>query len=559
MRRALFFLFVLPFSSFAQGSGSNVVFDGNNDYINLGTGVAAGTRFTQECWIYHTITDNNFHGFLGTEPGSGGAKNRAPGIWIYQQDKIHAGFGDGTNWNSWVSNAGAVPANTWNHVAITFDGTNYKLYVNGDSVYNSTVGSGKTPLAANILNIGRIDNYFQGNIDEVRVWNVVRTRTQLRDNMCKKLTGSEANLVGYWRLDNGAGASATATVVGTTGTLTNGPTWTTSSAPIGDASTHLYTNSWAGQTISLSSSNRGDFQVNTVSGTPKGVHLYRVDAVPNTTSGLTGLGGNNKYFGTFIAGGTAPTYTSVYDYSTFAAALADEANLVMNTRAHNAATPWTNSLATLNTGANTMTKTGISARGEFILSNPVTPLPIELINFSANQNEDKVDLYWTTATEINNDYFTIEKTKDFVNYESVSTIDGADNSTTIINYQTKDNTPYRGISYYRLKQTDFNGDYTYSPLVAVDFKSNTEFSFDLYPNPSSGDNVNLLLNGSKDQEVLVVVYDINGKESYSKVVITSDDGGNVYAIDPSNKLSPGVYLVTATSNQSIFSKRMIVK
>jgi hypothetical protein len=192
-------------------------------------------------------------------------------------------------------------------------------------------------------------------------------------------------------------------------------------------------------------------------------------------------------------------------------------------------------------------------------SSLINPLPIELITFSANQNENKVDLHWTTASEINNDYFTIEKTKDFFSYESVSTIDGAGNSTTTINYQTVDQAPYNGISYYRLKQTDFNGDFTYSPLVAVDFKSNTEFSFDLYPNPSSGDNVNLLLNGSKDQEVLVVVYDINGKESYSKVIITSDDGGNVYAIDPSNKLSPGVYLVTATSNQSIFSKRMIVK
>ncbi len=559
MRFIFCFLLVLPFSTFAQGSGTNVVFDGTNDYISLGTGVAAGTRFTQECWIYHTITDNNFHGFLGTEPGSGGAKNRAPGIWIYQQDKIHAGFGDGTTWNSWVSNAGAVPANTWNHVAVTFDGTNYKLYVNGDSVFNSTVGSGKTPLAANILNIGRIDNYFKGNIDEVRVWNVVRTRTQIRDNMCKKLTGSEANLVGYWRLDNGAGTSATATGVGTTGTLTNGPTWATSSAPIGDASAYLYTNSWAGQTINLSSSNRGDFQLNTVSGTPKGVHLYRVDAVPNTTSGLSGLGGNDKYFGTFVSGGTAPTYTAVYDYTTFAAALADEANLVMNTRAHNAATPWTNSSATLNTGANTMTKTGISARGEFILSNPVTPLPIELISFFANQNEDKVDLYWTTVTEINNDYFVVDKTKDFIHFETVSTLDGAGNSVIPVNYQLYDLAPYNGLSYYRLKQVDFNGDHVYYPYVAVDYKSSDEFSFELYPNPGSADNINLLLNSEKDKEVLVVLFDVNGKEVYSKVLLTSTDGENVYAIDPSSKISPGVYLVTATSNQNIYSKRLIIR
>ena len=66
-------------------------------------------------------------------------------------------------------------------------------------------------------------------------------------------------------------------------------------------------------------------------------------------------------------------------------------------------------------------------------------------------------------------------------------------------------------------------------------------------------------NDVSGEEILVVVYDLVGKESYSKIIITEETGDNVYAIDPSNKLVPGIYLITATSKQSIFSKKLIVK
>ncbi|MBL7889602.1 MAG: DUF2341 domain-containing protein [Bacteroidia bacterium] len=189
----------------------------------------------------------------------------------------------------------------------------------------------------------------------------------------------------------------------------------------------------------------------------------------------------------------------------------------------------------------------------------VNPLPIELLTFEAIQEEEKVNVKWITASEINNDYFVVDKTKDFIHFETVSTLDGAGNSVTPVNYQLYDMAPYNGLSYYRLKQVDFNGDHVYYPYVAVDYKSLDEFSFDLYPNPGSADNINLLLNSEKDKEVLVVLFDVNGKEVYSKVLLTSTDGENVYAIDPSSKISPGVYLVTATSNQNIYSKRLIIR
>ncbi len=80
--------------------------------------------------------------------------------------------------------------------------------------------------------------------------------------------------------------------------------------------------------------------------------------------------------------------------------------------------------------------------------------------------------------------------------------------------------PYNGISYYRLKQTDFDGQFSYSRLAMVNFETNPELSFNIYPNPSDGSAINLLINSEIGEKILVVVYDVEGRMNYSKVVIT---------------------------------------
>lgn len=190
-----------------------------------------------------------------------------------------------------------------------------------------------------------------------------------------------------------------------------------------------------------------------------------------------------------------------------------------------------------------------------------SPLPIELLSFTADAvNNSYVDVKWVTATEINNDFFTIEKSIDGFNFKNIATTKGAGNSTSVLNYSSLDDSPYKGVSYYRLKQTDFNGQFTYSNTVAVEFGgSPNDFTFNVYPNPNDGENINLSISGNKSEEVLVVVYDVTGKKSFSKIIITQNNDTEVYALDPSNKLSAGIYMITATSDQSIFSKRLVVK
>jgi len=114
-----------------------------------------------------------------------------------------------------------------------------------------------------------------------------------------------------------------------------------------------------------------------------------------------------------------------------------------------------------------------------------TPLPITLIEFNAipTQNQE-VELTWQTASEINNDYFTIERSKDGINWNEIGEVEGAGNSTITLDYNLLDPLPFLGVSYYRLKQTDYDGEFTYSEKRKIIFDNGTNGKVNIYPNPT---------------------------------------------------------------------------
>ncbi len=114
-----------------------------------------------------------------------------------------------------------------------------------------------------------------------------------------------------------------------------------------------------------------------------------------------------------------------------------------------------------------------------------TTLPVELIDFSATANrvERTVELSWSTASEANNDFFTVEKSLNTDEWTPALTIPGAGNSQKSIDYDVVDANPFPGVSYYRLKQTDFDGTYTYSNILSVMLGDSHE-PLTLYPNPA---------------------------------------------------------------------------
>ena len=181
-------------------------------------------------------------------------------------------------------------------------------------------------------------------------------------------------------------------------------------------------------------------------------------------------------------------------------------------------------------------------------------LPVELIDFHI-ETKEYVELYWSTVSEMNNDYFMIEKSINGIDFEEIGSINGHGNSNKRIDYKFIDYEPNNGVSYYRLKQIDYNGEYSYSKILSVNYNN---FMFNIYPNPiNKGEDLFIEFQETKEK-VLVVVNDIYGREYYSKIYITHQNGF-VMACDCMNKLSPGTYIIIATSLNSIYKKKLIIK
>ncbi len=202
----------------------------------------------------------------------------------------------------------------------------------------------------------------------------------------------------------------------------------------------------------------------------------------------------------------------------------------------------------------------ISSFSPFTLGSttPNNPLPIELLSFTANYNgSNAVDLKWETASETNNDYFTIERSADAVHFTEISKTNGAGNSSQRINYSSKDLSPLSGISYYRLKQTDFNGKYKYSNVVSVNITNNNSFEIINTYSASPESGLEVTVNCSGNCEISFDLYDITGKRVYSSQQNMSENYSKI--IVPTYLFSKGMYLLKAFNGSAIVSKKIIIQ
>ncbi|MBL4577049.1 MAG: T9SS type A sorting domain-containing protein, partial [Flavobacteriales bacterium] len=154
-------------------------------------------------------------------------------------------------------------------------------------------------------------------------------------------------------------------------------------------------------------------------------------------------------------------------------------------------------------------------------------------------------------------YFTVERSADGLDFEFLTYLDGAGNSNSRKEYSFIDTDPLYGTSYYRLKQTDYDGNAETFPMVAVVYELEEKMSIVVYPNPTHG-KFWVDVEGAEGEEVLVVVLDMWGREHYSKIIILEDTGYTL-AFDPYGKLSAGVYLIVGSSNNRLYSKKLIIR
>ncbi len=190
------------------------------------------------------------------------------------------------------------------------------------------------------------------------------------------------------------------------------------------------------------------------------------------------------------------------------------------------------------------------------LSVALNPLPIELVDFRAQAINDAVHLTWETASELNNDFFTVERSLTGETFSSVGQVNGSGTTNQGRIYSLIDLSPVQGTSYYRLKQTDFDGTFTYSKVISVAYEGSL---FSVYPNPSAGDYVTIVINGISNMETVpVVIYDQLGRECMRLVLEVDENSNTATKIVNFEKVLPqGMYLIKAGPSQMLV-KRFVV-
>ena len=370
------------------GPGNAIRFDAINDWIDCsgaeGAKVSAESLnlptqdITLECWVNpHSYTI--WHAMVGFLQDNGSFER---GWDLELRDDKKFAFALKTEGNSsltYLETNNTFEENQWYHVAGVYDGTEQKIYVNGVLEATATSQSGAIDYADSWLALGmyKDDNEafsIDGTVDEVKIWNTAKTENEIRESMCHKLSGNEENLVAYFRLDNLAGETirdyGPNSLTGQMQDMAPATARVVSGAPIGDESVYTYADSWDGIELDFTTTNRGDFQLSNLEGAfLKGVHLYQVDELPNSTDGIFDLGNNDVYYGTFLVdrAGNASHNLKV-DYSNYPEAVDMEDDLNIYNRANNALTTWLSGGATRDLDNNALTIENIGSSREFILA-----------------------------------------------------------------------------------------------------------------------------------------------------------------------------------------------
>ncbi|MEW6467297.1 MAG: T9SS type A sorting domain-containing protein [Bacteroidota bacterium] len=215
-----------------------------------------------------------------------------------------------------------------------------------------------------------------------------------------------------------------------------------------------------------------------------------------------------------------------------------------------------NTGTTGNTAAGTVSSVTVTNFSPFTLASvsPQNPLPVSLLSFDAAYTGEVVELNWTVAGQVNNDYFTVERTADGMAFTEIATVDGAGNSSFTLKYSATDADPLSGISYYRLKQTDFDGKFSYSGLVPVSIDQestlqiiavqNSEAGLDVFVGASCGCVLNIELVDVTGR--LVHVQKIKATEAQTKVTFSP------------GQLSQGMYTLKISDGKKAVTKKLIL-
>jgi hypothetical protein len=489
--------------------GNMYSFDGMNDHILMGNVLDFNNTdaLTLEAWI-KIPSVAPFMNFVGKQLNSGSYR----GYHMYTQaGELKFSFVNtlSSNW-LWVETTGAnIDDNNWHHVAVIHDGSGtaagVNLYVDGklqtkvvnnDNLTATTITT--APFAIGSRNSS--DGFLNGSIEEVRIWNVARTQNEIRENMHLTLKGDETGLVSYYQFNNddpvGTAGGVKDAVGGNDGTtvgMTAVDYLASEVAVAGGVSDRLTVTG----TGDITFPNTG-VSINFAS-TPNGeIVVSRLRTEKPTGWGSVGGDVDNEYFVVWNYGTDQNPNVATMTFNGISHIPSTTANneialykrgsrdfgATWGTAIANAASIVNHPVADVRFGSGALT-TGFS---QFVIVNNAqnADLPIELMAFNANRtSNDQVLLDWQTASELNNQGFYIERMlENETEFTAIGWIDGFGTTSDITHYEYNDNNAYTGVSYYRLRQVDFDGTETLSEVRAVNGSDLNVFSdVSIYPVP----------------------------------------------------------------------------
>lgn len=188
----------------------------------------------------------------------------------------------------------------------------------------------------------------------------------------------------------------------------------------------------------------------------------------------------------------------------------------------------------------------------FIIAGQV--LPVELISFTVKKAGSVNALYWQTASEKNNSHFDVERSNNGqTNWTNMGMVKGNGNSLVTQNYSFSDNTPL-SISYYRLKQVDNDGNFSYSNVVSVVDKKGKFNIASVAPNPTN-ETSTILFESAKNENVLVTLTDVSGRVILTQNAVATE-GVNALNFNMSS-LSNGLYIIRLSNNEQVLTQKLI--
>lgn len=269
---------------------------------------------------------------------------------------------------------------------------------------------------------------------------------------------------------------------------------------------------------------------------------------------------NNYYVLATATGGSSPfNYTMNLNYDD---AFQGTFNTLADARlAKYDGTSWLTYKATSNlTGASnpyTISVNNLTSFSAFTGADFNNPLPIELINFEGKCYTNNTLLSWSTASETNNDYFTIEKSTDNLNWVKIGTIKGKGNNTNTTHYQFIDKNNYELNVLYKLTQTDFNGNsVSYEPInLFCNLNSNTQADFNIYPNPFKSKLI-ISINANENNNINLCLYNYYGIKIFEQNYLLNNEKIFIKEFDFS-LLPKGIYLLKITGENFNESTKII--